>query len=83
MTSGIADWVTAGGTVFVSAGGGLWDEANATNTAMQQLLGIKETGNAAAHVAVCLSFCSCLCPRVFFVSKHAASFFLSFTRRSS
>lgn len=44
---GIASWVAAGGTVVVSAGGGLYNEANRTNDAMSQLLGVTEVARGA------------------------------------
>ena len=40
--AGIAAWVEAGGTVFVTSGGGLRNQANQTNVAMETLLGIKQ-----------------------------------------
>ena len=43
----IAEWVKAGGTLFVTSGGGLLNEANMTNVAMETLLGIEAGPNAA------------------------------------
>jgi hypothetical protein len=43
----IAKWVAAGGTVFASAGGGLLNQANETNTAMVDLFGIQLEKNSA------------------------------------
>ena len=40
-TKGIVSWVHSGGTLFVGAGGGGYDEYNRTNTAMLQLVGLK------------------------------------------
>ena len=40
-TTAIADWVAAGGTLYVTAAGGLFDHANAVNTPMQTLLGLQ------------------------------------------
>ena len=40
----LEQYVLNGGTLFVTASGGLLDEYNATNTAMEALLGIKQTG---------------------------------------
>ena len=45
--AGITAWVKAGGTLFVTSGGGLLNEANATSLAMEQLLGIEAGPNAA------------------------------------
>ena len=43
----IAAWVANGGTVYALAGGGLLNQANQTNTAMEALLGIQLEENAA------------------------------------
>ena len=43
----IAVWVASGGTVYALAGGGLLNQANKTNTAMEKLLGITSEPNAA------------------------------------
>ena len=40
-TTAIADWVAAGGTLYATASGGLFDHANAVNTPMQTLLGLQ------------------------------------------
>ncbi|MCC7191889.1 MAG: hypothetical protein IT444_03810 [Phycisphaeraceae bacterium] len=41
-TNAIVDWVKDGGHLFVTAGGAMLDEFNEPNSAMQQLLGIKQ-----------------------------------------
>jgi hypothetical protein len=41
-TRAIAAWVTSGGILFSSGGGGLRDEYNRTNTAMESLLGVTQ-----------------------------------------
>jgi len=40
-TAAIAGWVAAGGTLYATASGGLFDHANAVNTPMQTLLGLQ------------------------------------------
>ena len=40
-TTAIAGWVAAGGTLYATASGGLFDHANAVNTPMQTLLGLQ------------------------------------------
>ena len=40
-TAAITDWVAAGGTLYATASGGLYDHANAVNTPMQTLLGLQ------------------------------------------
>ena len=42
--AGLAAWVAAGGTLFATAGAGMFDELNKTNAVMSKLLGI--TGQA-------------------------------------
>ena len=39
----IAEWVKEGGTVFATAGAGLRNEFNASNSAMATLLGVTES----------------------------------------
>eukprot|EP01043_Picozoa_sp_COSAG02_P059111 COSAG02_NODE_7471_length_2997_cov_7.180124_4_plen_396_part_01 len=41
-TKGIASWVQAGGTLFATAGAGMFTEANASNTVMSALLGVSQ-----------------------------------------
>eukprot|EP00039_Didymoeca_costata_P021098 m.343405 g.343405 ORF g.343405 m.343405 type:complete len:1268 (+) comp22801_c0_seq1:126-3929(+) len=43
---GIAAWVAQGGTVYVTAAGGLLNQANKPNTAMETLLGITQTATS-------------------------------------
>ena len=40
----IADWVRAGGSLFATAGAGMLDEYNQTNTVLRELLGVEQTG---------------------------------------
>jgi hypothetical protein len=39
----IAAWVAAGGVLVSTGGGGLLDEYNATNSAMEELLGVNQS----------------------------------------
>src|SRR5262249_18051914 len=39
----IADWVNAGGTLFASAGAGMFDEFNRPNKILSDLLGVEQT----------------------------------------
>ena len=39
----IAAWVAKGGTLFVTAGGGMFDELNQPNTVLRQLAGVEQT----------------------------------------
>lgn len=42
-SQGIADWVKKGGLLFATAGAGMFDEFNAPNTIMRDLLGVDQT----------------------------------------
>jgi hypothetical protein len=39
----IADWVKAGGTLFATAGAGMFDEFNEPNKVLRELMGVEET----------------------------------------
>ena len=43
-TAGLAKWVAAGGTLFATAGAGVYDEHNRTNHAFAELTGATSTG---------------------------------------
>jgi hypothetical protein len=40
----IAEWVRAGGSLFATAGAGMLDEYNQSNTVLRELLGVEQTG---------------------------------------
>lgn len=42
-SQGIADWVKKGGLLFATAGAGMFDEFNAPNTILRDLLGVDQT----------------------------------------
>jgi hypothetical protein len=50
----IADWVAAGGSLFCTAGAGLWDEFNQSNATLRELLGVEpaalETPEPTVHL---------------------------------
>jgi hypothetical protein len=43
----VADWVNRGGTLFATAGAGMFDEANRPNGTLRKLLGVEQTGLSA------------------------------------
>ena len=45
----LSTWVYGGGTLYATAGAGLFDEANRTNTRLRTLLGLNATGDYGTH----------------------------------
>jgi len=43
----IADWVNRGGTLFATAGAGMFDETNKPNAVLRRLLGVEQSGLSA------------------------------------